>query len=385
MNMANLLIVDDDATIREVIAYTLRDCGFTFLHADDGNKAIELFEKEAVHAILTDSEVSGKDGLEILKTVRKSNKNIPVILMVGLGEENSDRYLDEGAFATLRKPFSIEDIKRVVNEAVPASVQSILEKSEKEKDKEKRRKRKQAVWLWSSGALLALAAAGTWRAFKPAPKTRAFPLTYSNVSGIAWDGKNLWTCDWLTESLYQHSGDSLGLIKKYPFEGPRSGLAWDGKNLWSVSAWSRKLTRHKAGADLKADSEIPVPLQQPAGFFIDSESNFWLSDLKEGKISKARIKGDSLETLWSGKAPAEKPVGTYREKEFLWTADARSGLLLKMRADNLETLDAYGLPPEVEKGKLSAFTSDGTYFWVAFEGVPRIYRVHAKRLIKVKK
>ena len=64
--------------------------------------------------------------------------------------------------------------------------------------------------------------------------------------------------------------------------------------------------------------------------------------------------------------------------------DGKTGLVFQLKPESLETVAAYGLPPEVEKGKLSAFASDGKNFWVGFEGGSKIYRVPAKRLIRTK-
>src|SRR5438093_1032708 len=113
--MANLLIVDDDPTIREVIAFSLRDSGLKLFEAEDGDQALEIFFKEQVHAVLTDREVPGKDAVQILKEIKRSQRNVPVIVMVDLGETDSDKLMDEGAFATLEKPFRLDDMKKLVS------------------------------------------------------------------------------------------------------------------------------------------------------------------------------------------------------------------------------------------------------------------------------
>lgn len=384
--MANLLIVDDDPVIREVIAYSLRDSGLQLLQAESGAQALQIFRTEAVHAILTDREVSGRDAVDILKEVKRSQKNVPVIVMVDLGEKEADKLLDEGAFATLKKPFQIDDIKKIVKEAVPASVVRILEHSQTEKQKEFESKKRKRFILGTFLVLGLISGVFLWHFLKPLPSARAFPVPYDHVSGLTAGPGHVWACDWLTETIYHHLPDEpLKLSHEYRFEGLHlSDIAWDGQNLWSVSAWSKKLYRHAADSERSAEAETVLPFASPSGFCADIEGAFWIFDTKAGKIIKFRLKGGQIDIIMSGKIRAGKAVGLFADKKYVWLADGRSGLMHRYQKDHLEIFTLWALPPEIPRGKLSAMAGDGKFFWIGAEGSSKIYRIHPKQLIQIK-
>jgi len=113
----SILIVDDEPTIRELISYALNDAGFTAVHANDAEQAMNGIEKTLPNLILMDWTLPGISGLELSRSLRQFNKtrDIP-ILMVSAHSEDVDRLegFKAGVDDYIIKPFSTKNlIKRV--------------------------------------------------------------------------------------------------------------------------------------------------------------------------------------------------------------------------------------------------------------------------------
>jgi DNA-binding NtrC family response regulator len=116
--MATLLVVDDDKTIRE----TLCDY-FAEKHechtADRAEQALAFLEFEHYDLILTDLSMPGLDGQQLLKLVKQTHPDTPVIIISGKGtEEEAQSSLDLGAFAYIAKPFRLKDLEETINRAL---------------------------------------------------------------------------------------------------------------------------------------------------------------------------------------------------------------------------------------------------------------------------
>ena len=116
--MATLLVVDDDKTIRE----TLCDY-FAAKHechsADRAEQALAFLEFEHYDLILTDLSMPGLDGQQLLKRVKQTHPETPVIIISGkCSDEEGQSSLDLGAFAFISKPFRLEDVEDTVNRAL---------------------------------------------------------------------------------------------------------------------------------------------------------------------------------------------------------------------------------------------------------------------------
>lgn len=119
-----ILVVEDEAAQREVIAYNLRKEGYDVRTAQDGDEA-ELELAEAMpDLILLDWMMPGASGLELARRIRKrpASKNIPVIMLTARAEEEDViRGLDTGADDYITKPYSVSELL--------ARVRSILRRS----------------------------------------------------------------------------------------------------------------------------------------------------------------------------------------------------------------------------------------------------------------
>ena len=116
-----ILLVEDD----ELLGQTLKDFfeynDFSVLWAQDGNKAIEMYEESSPAIILLDVVVPNKNGIEIATEIRKSNRIVPIIFMTGtaLSEKDHIDGYNLRAVNYLEKP--------VVPQIVLAQIKSLLE------------------------------------------------------------------------------------------------------------------------------------------------------------------------------------------------------------------------------------------------------------------
>jgi DNA-binding response OmpR family regulator len=111
MNNRKILVVEDDAAIRQGIVDALEFAGFTPLEASDGHKGLVLAREAECDLVLLDLVLPGPDGLEILKAVRLERPTLPVIIMTARGEEKDRvRGLQLGADDYVVKPFSVKEL-----------------------------------------------------------------------------------------------------------------------------------------------------------------------------------------------------------------------------------------------------------------------------------
>ncbi len=105
-----ILVVDDEATIREVVRRYLEREGFGVREAADGYQALDTIKDEPVDLILLDLMLPGIDGLTLTQYLRQ-DRDIPIIMLTAKGEA-SDRIrgLDLGADDYITKPFSPQEV-----------------------------------------------------------------------------------------------------------------------------------------------------------------------------------------------------------------------------------------------------------------------------------
>ena len=114
--MLNILIVEDDVTIRELLSYNLKN-NFKILEANSAEEAMEVYEHNNIHLILLDWMLPEMSGLSFLRTIKKqkNNSEIPVIFVTAR-EDEKDKIagLTSGADDYITKPFShLELLARV--------------------------------------------------------------------------------------------------------------------------------------------------------------------------------------------------------------------------------------------------------------------------------
>ncbi|CAM3570182.1 response regulator transcription factor [Nocardioides zeicaulis] len=108
--MARILVVDDDATVREVVVDYLRAAGHDVREAVDGAGALDEMAAHPSDLVVLDVMMPGIDGLEVCRRLRQASE-VPVVLLTALGEEQ-DRVvgLETGADDYVTKPFSPREL-----------------------------------------------------------------------------------------------------------------------------------------------------------------------------------------------------------------------------------------------------------------------------------
>jgi two-component system nitrogen regulation response regulator NtrX len=106
-----VLVVDDEESIRQLVADILHDEGYRTAFAVDGAEAIERVEEALPDLVLLDVAMPGRDGLEVLEHLRTSRPGLPVVMMSGHGTiETAVRATRLGAFDFLEKPLSYDKL-----------------------------------------------------------------------------------------------------------------------------------------------------------------------------------------------------------------------------------------------------------------------------------
>jgi CheY-like chemotaxis protein len=104
---ARILLVDDEAMIREVLARQLAEAGFEVLSAASGAEALVLAETTHVDAVITDLSMAGVDGLGVIRGLQARSPGLPAVLLTGYAGDETALALSgalSGTFSLLRKP-----------------------------------------------------------------------------------------------------------------------------------------------------------------------------------------------------------------------------------------------------------------------------------------
>ena len=114
--MRQILVVDDEPSIREILSDVLTDAGYTVETAPDGRTALQLILRTPPDLVLTDVMMPRLDGWELLARVRERLPVLPVIVMSAVDPRDAKQHpgmtADHTAF--LRKPFDLETVLAIV-------------------------------------------------------------------------------------------------------------------------------------------------------------------------------------------------------------------------------------------------------------------------------
>lgn len=113
-----VLVVDDDPTIVELLSAFLDTKGYSVRTAANGQLALEAVEREEYDLIISDIEMAGINGFELLRQVRASYPRIGIILMTGFEEAHPlSAALRAGADGYISKPFSLRKFSLIFEQA----------------------------------------------------------------------------------------------------------------------------------------------------------------------------------------------------------------------------------------------------------------------------
>jgi len=119
MPKTRILVIDDEAAIRESLRMTLEYEGYEFLGAATGQEGVALAEREAPDVVLLDVKMPGMDGLEVLERLRKMSETTPVVMISGHGTTSAAvEATKRGAFDFIDKPFESDKLLLTLKNAL---------------------------------------------------------------------------------------------------------------------------------------------------------------------------------------------------------------------------------------------------------------------------
>ena len=133
MAKQKVLIVEDDAELREALVTTLEVARYRVIEAASGEEALEKLVRTPADLVISDVQMPGMDGIELLGEIQRQHPGVPVLLMTAYGRiEQAVSAMQAGAVDYLAKPFEpralTEIVSRVLNTAsVSSSDQPIAE------------------------------------------------------------------------------------------------------------------------------------------------------------------------------------------------------------------------------------------------------------------
>ncbi|MBI4161219.1 MAG: sigma-54-dependent Fis family transcriptional regulator [Acidobacteria bacterium] len=117
--MKQILVAEDEQTLREGIARAFSDRGFQVHLASDGGEAVRLLEQRSFDFVITDLRMPGRDGMEVLRRARMVNESTIVIIVTAFGTvDGAVEAIRNGAFDYIQKPFNLEELELKVERAL---------------------------------------------------------------------------------------------------------------------------------------------------------------------------------------------------------------------------------------------------------------------------
>ena len=123
--MAKILLIEDDDSLREVLAMNLEDFGFQVEQAPLGAQGIALYEANSYDVVLTDIKMPDISGLDVLEAIQKRNAEAKVLVLTAFGGgEQALEAMRRGAFHYVEKPINtkalVVEIQRALETRGPA-------------------------------------------------------------------------------------------------------------------------------------------------------------------------------------------------------------------------------------------------------------------------
>ncbi|MCL4475791.1 MAG: sigma-54 dependent transcriptional regulator [Nitrospirae bacterium] len=118
-NGAKILIVDDEKIALRNLEHVMQKEGYAVAATQSGQNALKLLEEQQFDVVLTDLKMEKVDGMQILKRCRELSPDTEVIMITGFATlESAVNTMKHGAFYYIAKPFKLDEVRKVVREAV---------------------------------------------------------------------------------------------------------------------------------------------------------------------------------------------------------------------------------------------------------------------------
>ena len=118
-NTINILVVDDESSVRDFFERLLQLKGFGTSSAGSGPEALELIDQDNIHVMIIDIFMPGMDGFQLLDKVKEKYPKIATIMMTGMNDSQMIRKATlHGADEYITKPFKREELSLVIERAI---------------------------------------------------------------------------------------------------------------------------------------------------------------------------------------------------------------------------------------------------------------------------
>ena len=118
--MARVLIIDDEAMIRDMLVQILEHEGYETITASDGKDGIKIYRENPADLIITDLLMPEKDGIETIMELHRDSQDVKIIAMSGGGKIDPETYLQiaktMGAVEIITKPFDLRELLKTIQE-----------------------------------------------------------------------------------------------------------------------------------------------------------------------------------------------------------------------------------------------------------------------------
>jgi two-component system response regulator HydG len=116
---ARILVIDDEASIRDSMTQVLGKEGYRVRSAGSGREGLNLFGTESFQVVFVDLKLPDKTGLEVLSQIKEAGQETPVIIITGYASiESAVEAMKRGAFDYMTKPFTPEEVRIITRKAL---------------------------------------------------------------------------------------------------------------------------------------------------------------------------------------------------------------------------------------------------------------------------
>jgi two-component system, chemotaxis family, chemotaxis protein CheY len=118
-----ILTVDDSASIRQMVGFTLRQAGFQVVEATDGKHGLQIAQSTQAALVITDLNMPNMNGLELIQALRQlpAYKFVPILMLTTESDDTKKQAgKNAGATGWIVKPFNPEQLLKVIAKVLPA-------------------------------------------------------------------------------------------------------------------------------------------------------------------------------------------------------------------------------------------------------------------------
>jgi CheY-like chemotaxis protein len=118
-----IIVVEDNADMRELLAEFLKLLGFTVIAAEDGAAALPLIRQHLPDLVITDIGMPRLDGISMIRELRRwpETRNLPVLVLTAYRYKSAREAIEAGATQTAFKPIELEALTRMIEQVLEKS------------------------------------------------------------------------------------------------------------------------------------------------------------------------------------------------------------------------------------------------------------------------